>query len=60
MYYCNECGERLNSEDEAVQHFVEAHRDVLLAMFILVDERHLQRSDLECIPERNIEEADAQ
>jgi len=38
MYYCNECGERLNSEDEAVQHFVEAHRDVLLAMFILVDE----------------------
>jgi len=35
MYYCNECGERLNSEDEAVQHFVEAHRDVLLAMFIL-------------------------
>jgi hypothetical protein len=38
-YICNECGKRLISEDEAVQHFVEAHRDVLLAMFILVEVR---------------------
>jgi|GEM_PF-2859332 hypothetical protein len=34
-FYCNECGRRLISEDEAVQHFIEAHRDVLLAMFIV-------------------------